>query len=442
MRTAVPYGADTLTADVDWAEPLGVIEVADAPELEDVEEGVRAALEHPIGLERSVFELVRPGETVAVVVSDAFRQTRADRFLPVLVNGLNDVGIPDDRIRIIFATGTHRAPTPVEQAAILGPEMYRRLGARAVVHNAHDEANLEYVGTTRRGTVVRINRHALACDRLIATGAVVLHYFGGFGGGRKSIVPGIAAAETIARNHANNLDPVSDRLNPDVRIGVLDGNPVAEDMMEAARLVQVDFILNTVLNRDAQIAGIFAGELEAAHRAAARRALELFAVPIERRADLVVASAGANKNFVQSHKALFNAWQAMNPGGRIVFAARCPEGLGGEQFVKWLRRRDRADIIAGLREKAEINGQTALSTIEKAPSALFVTELDEADVALLRGRKVPDLAAALERAREELRAADIERPTVYVMPSAGYTVPFPQDAPAARPMADAAPPRR
>lgn len=428
MRITLPYGPETLSADIDWARPLGVLEVADVPEVPDVEGAIRRALDEPIGMPGRVFDFFNAGESVAILVSDAFRQTRADRFLPVLVNGLNEAGIPDGNIQIIFATGTHRAPTPAEQALILGPEIHGRLGGRAIVHNPHDPAELEYVGTTQRGTEVRVNRHALACDRLVATGAAVLHYFGGFGGGRKSILPGIASAETIARNHANNLDPHSDRLNPNVRIGVIDGNPVAEDMIEAARLVEVDFILNTVLNRHAQIAGVFAGELEAAHLAAADFARRLFAVSVEERTDLVVASAGPNKNFVQSHKALFNAWQALKPGGRIVLAARCPEGPGGEQFTKWLRRRDRADIIAGLREKAEINGQTALSTIEKAPSTIFVTEMPEEDVALLRGRKAPTLEAALEQARAELRAEGVENPTVYVMPSAAYTVPFLEEA--------------
>lgn len=425
MKFTLPYGTDTIEAGLDGSRLLGTLDVADAPELPDVDNAIRQAIEKPIGLDHGLFGAFRPGETVALLVSDSFRQTRADVFLPVLVEALNRAGIRDEDMLVVYTTGTHRGPTPAEQQAILGPDIYRRLGARAVAHDAHDDANLAEVGTTRRGTRVRINRRVLACDRLVVTGTVVLHYFGGFGGGRKSVVPGVAGADTIARNHSMNLDPGSDRLNPDVRIGVLDGNPVAEDMLEGARFVKVDAIFNTVLNRHGRIAAVFAGEMDAAHRAAAAYALDLYAVPIPERADLVVASAGAAKNFVQSHKALFNAYQAMKPGGRIVFAARCAEGPGGEQFAKWLRRRDRADIIAGLREKAEINGQTALSTLEKAPSAYFVTEMTDADVALLRGRKAPSLHAALESARYDLRAAGIDTPTVYLMPSAGYSVPFP-----------------
>ncbi|MDX9974665.1 MAG: nickel-dependent lactate racemase [FCB group bacterium] len=420
----MPYGGTTLCADIPWGRALGTLDVADAPELPRLDEAVREALVAPLGMERGLFDIVRPGESVALIVSDSFRQTRADRFLPVLVDGLNRAGIRDGDIQVCYSTGTHRGPAPEEQKLILGAEMYARLGGHAFAHDAHDSANLELLGTTRRGTPVWINRRVLACDRIVATGTVVLHYFGGFGGGRKSIVPGIAGVETISRNHSMNLDPHSDRLNPDVRIGVLDGNPVAEDMLEAAQFVPVDFILNTVLNRQGRIAGLFAGEMDAAHRAACRMAYELYSAPIDEQADLVVASAGSAKNFVQSHKALFNAYQAVKPGGRIVFVAPCPEGPGSEQFTQWLRRRDRADIIAGLRERAEINGQTALSTVEKAPLACFVTEMGEDSVALLRGRKAESLTDALNKAHAELTALGTPDPTVWLMPSAGYTVPF------------------
>jgi nickel-dependent lactate racemase len=423
MRIEMPYGGDRVAADIDWGRSLGTLDVADAPALHDPAAAVEEALVNPIGLKGSLFDAVRPGESVALIVSDSFRQTRADQFLPILVDRLNAAGIRDEAMHVCFSTGTHRAPTPAEAERILGTELYRRFAPRAFAHDAHDSANLQFLGTTRRGTPVWVNKRVLACDRIVATGTVVLHYFGGFGGGRKSVVPGIAGVETISRNHSMNLDPHSDRLNPDVRIGALDGNPVAEDMLEAARFVPVDFILNTVLNRRGEIAAVFAGEMDAAHRVACQRAYDLYATPIRERADLVIASAGTAKNFVQSHKALFNAFQALKPGGRIVFVARCEEGPGGEQFVKWLRRRDRDDIIAGLRERAEINGQTALSTFEKAPSALFVTGMTAQDVALLRGRKADSLVEALNLARAELAASGIENPTVWRMPSAAYTVP-------------------
>jgi nickel-dependent lactate racemase len=424
MKIELPYGSENVSAELDWGDCLGTLDIADTPELPDLERSIDRTLRSPIGLDFHLFDTVAPGETVAIIVSDAFRKTAINRVLPVLIAGLREEGIREEDIRFIFATGTHRAPTPEEQAEILGARMYKRFEARLFVHDAHDEANCEPVGTTSRGTPVKINKRALECDRIITTGAVVFHYFGGFGGGRKSIVPGISSVETISHNHAMNLDPREDRLNPDVRIGVLEGNPVAEDMLEAAHFVNVDYTICTVLNRQGQIAGLFSGELDAAHRAAAGFARQLYAVPIERHADLVVASSGPTRNFVQSHKALYNAYQAVRPNGRIVLLARCEEGLGGEQFQKWVRLGGPRDVIAGLRRQSEINGQTALSTLGKGPITVLVTDMPEADVVLLKARKAVDLAEALTIARDALAHAGTDSPTYYVMPSAAYTVPF------------------
>ncbi|HOZ47985.1 MAG TPA: nickel-dependent lactate racemase [Candidatus Hydrogenedentes bacterium] len=421
----MPYGEGLVQAPMPHGQPLGTIEIQEAPPLPRVVEAIRKAINNPIGSDRGLFDLVNPGERITILVSDEFRLTGAEHVVPVLVNGLNEAGIPDAAIRIVFATGAHRPPTESEQTRILGEVMWNRLRSQLHVHDPRDRANLAYVGSTSRGTPVELNRRALDCDRLVATGAVVLHYFAGFGGGRKSIVPGIASIETIAHNHAMNLDPYQDRLNPAVQIGALNGNPVAEDMLEAARLIRVDFIVNTVLDRHGRIAAAFAGELDAAHRAAAQCARERFAVAIRGKADLVIASAGPAKNFVQSHKALFNAYQAVKPDGRIVFLAQCQEGLGGEQFTQWLRLGSPEHIFAELRKHSEINGQTALSTLQKTPITDMVTDLCDADVELLGARKAHSLAQAIARALDALTAAGQTDPTYYLMPSACYTVPFP-----------------
>ncbi len=425
MHIRLPYGTEHLEAELTWGRHLGTLDIADAPAIDNIAAAARRAIETPIGLHAGLGELVQPDDTVAIVVSDAFRHTGIDQILPTLIDLLNRAGIRDEDILFTFASGTHRPPTEAEQARILGQAVYDRFRGRAFLHDPHDEDNLLFMGYTSRGTPVKLNRRVQDCDHVIVTGAVVLHYFGGFGGGRKSILPGIASAETIARNHALNLDPAQDRLNPAVRIGALDGNPVAEDMLEAAQLAKVDYVINTVLNREGRIAGIFAGDLDAAHRVAAQFAHRLFTVNLKRRADLVIASAGNPKNFIQSHKALFNAYQAVKPEGRIILLTPSPEGFGGDTFARWLKLGDRAAIIAELRKRAEINGQTALSTIEKAPITTFITELPEKDVAILGGRKAESLQQALEFVRRDFNQADVKEPAYYVMPSASYTVPLP-----------------
>ena len=237
------------------------------------------------------------------------------------------------------------------------------------------------------------------------------------------MVPGISGLKTIAANHSLNLDPAANRLNADVAIGRLAGNPVAEDMLEGALLGPPCFLINSVLNRDGAISGLFCGGLKQAHEAACTFARNQFVLPITSQADVVVASAGTCKNFVQSHKALYNAYQAVKPEGIIILAAPAPEGYGGNRFQEWIALGSRDAIIAELRKNAEINGQTALSTLEKAQITLFITELTADEVGALGGEKASNLSVALDVARQRLARSGIHRPTCYLMPSAGYTVP-------------------
>ena len=423
MRIVLPYGETRLEAEWAGGVCLGTLDVAGVPALEDVPEAVLRVLRRPTGAVPPLREIVRPGERVAIVVSDSFRHTGIDECLPSLIEELLGAGVKDSGLRFVFATGTHRAPNEEERVRILGEEVYRRFHPQTFSHDPWDRENLVFAGATTRGTPVWVNKRVRECERIIATGAAVLHYFGGFGGGRKSILPGIAGVESIARNHSLNLHPTEDRLNPEVRIGVMDGNPVAEDMLEGARLCGVDFILNTVMNREGRVAGVFGGELEAAHQAAADFARSLFVAPFARPADLVIASAGTAKNFIQSHKALFNAFQCLSPRGRAVFLCCAPEGLGGNRFREWLKLGSREAIIAELRKNAEINGQTALSTLEKARRSIFVTGLSKKDTECMGARRADSLEAALDQAVSELAGEGIHGRDYYLMPSASYTVP-------------------
>jgi len=430
IEIEIPYGSEIVQVTLPAGKLLDSIDVTDTPGLADRagvadrERLIREAIDSPIGLEKSIFQIVSPGETVAIVVPDSFRTTRIEQVLPILVEGLIEAGISESDITFVYATGTHRGPTPDEERIILGDAIYERFKNQAFSHDPRDEDNLVYVGTTSRGTKVHINRRVQEADRVIATGAVVLHYFGGFGGGRKSIVPGVASISSIASNHSMNLHPTEDEIDPAVRIGGLEGNPVAEDILEATQKSHVDYIVNTVLNGDSEIAAVFAGELEAAHLEATKLAHSQFATNIDEQADIVIAASPSTQNFVQTHKALFNAYQAVKPDGRIILLAPCPEGLGGDQFAKWLRLGSREAIIAGLRKESEINGQTALSTIQKAPITYVVTEMTDDDVRMMRGRPTESLDDAVSRAFADLAADGRSEPTVYLMPSAAYTVPF------------------
>ncbi len=424
MHIELPYGHYQQTAVLDWGRCLGVLDITDAPPLYNLEALVQHGLEAPIGLTKPVYDAIRPGESIVIIVSDSFRHTGVEKLLPTLLHALQQHGVAEEDIAFVFATGSHRPPTETEQERILGSAVYQRFHSRAYAHDPYDEAQLVYVGETTRGTPVRINRHVQKADHVLLTGAVVLHYFGGFGGGRKSLCPGVAGIDTIAHNHALNLDATEDTLDPAVCIGVLDSNPVAEDMLEAAQFCRVDAIINTVLNRHGEIAGVFIGELDAAHRQAAAFAYNLFTAPIKERADFVIASAGPAKNYIQSHKALFNAYQAVKPGGSIILLTESPEGYGGNKFAQWLSLGSPEAIIRELRKNAEINGQTALSTLEKSKNAYFVTALSDSEVLALGGQKADSLQQALDSLHVQYQQRGLEAPTFYLMPSAAYTVPI------------------
>ena len=422
MKIVIPYGSETLEADADWLRPLGTLDVGEVVALGDIPAAVFDGLGHPIG-GAPLHERLQVGGSVVIVVSDSFRKTGVDRMLPALLTWLGERGVSDESVSFLVATGSHRGPTEPELDEILGEAVHRRFAGQIYTHDPTDRDNLVSLGTTGRGTPVLLNRRAVEAGTLIVTGTVVLHYFGGFGGGRKSILPGLSGLETIAANHALNLDPEEDTLNPAVEIGRMAGNPVAEDMLEGTLLGPDAFLINTVLDRHGRIARIFMGDLVAAHEAACAFSASLYTVRIPERADLVIASAGSAKNFIQSHKSLYNASQAARPEGRILLATPAGEGYGGNKFAEWLALGNRGAIIGALRKNAEINGQTALSTLEKARRTVFLTEMDGDLVVAMGGRRADSLASALTLLREEFAQAGIQDPTCYIMPSASVTVP-------------------
>ncbi len=391
------------------------------------DEAIAAALGHPIwpnGAGPAVENCIQPGETVCLVVSDQTRKTAAHRVLPVLLRRLTGRGCKTSDIFILVATGIHRPPTPAELVKILGADLAAAFAGRIFIHNPDDGNGLISIGRTRRGHDVRLNRRAVEADRLVLLGAAAYHYHAGFGGGRKSLIPGLAARATIAYNHSLTLDPEQDRIFPGVAIGRLDANPVAEEMLEGARLHPPDFIVNTVLTPDGQLAGVFAGDLDLAHRAACRLVEKIDRVDISRKADLVVADAGGAGNWIQAHKALFNASQAIQEAGLVVLNAPCSEGLGNERFRYWITQPSLAEIYRGLRQSPEVNGQTALSTRLRGARAILVTGMNARDVADLRIATAPDQESAVRLALDELARAGIKRPTYYLMPEAMAVVPF------------------
>jgi lactate racemase len=309
----------------------------------------------------------KPGEKVVIVTSDITRHTGSEIYLPLLVERLNRQGIPDRDVEILVALGIHRPQTHHEHARILGA-LHGRIRVRD--HDCDDNAGLVSIGRTPNGINVRINRTAVEADRLILTGVIGFHYFAGFGGGRKSVLPGIASRQACMASHFTVLNPGhGSGKNQQAVTGNLVNNPVHQAMNEACALAAPDFILNTVLSPDRQIIAAFAGHWREAHEAGCRFYREHFSYPLRKKADLVIVSSGGfpkDINLIQAHKSMEYAAQALKDDGVMILLAECRDGFGNSGFFSWFRHKQLEKFEAALREQYEINGQTAYSTLQKA----------------------------------------------------------------------------
>ena len=384
-------------------------------------DAIRAALAAPLGTP-TLDGIVAPGDQVVIVTSDITRPTGSEYYLPLLIDELNRCGIGDSNIEIVIGLGIHRRQTDAEHRKILGAA-YGRVAVTD--HDCDDPTQLVDLGRTASGLPVEVNRRVVEADRVIVTGTVSLHYFAGFGGGRKGLIPGIASRRTCMATHFAIFNPpeIGGR-QPRARPAVLDGNPVHEAILAAARMVAPDFLLNTVLTTDKRIAAVFCGDLEQAHLAGCTLARELFTVPLARPADLAVVSCGGHPkdiNFVQAHKALDYGVQAVVPGGTVILLAACPDGFGNPTFFDWFRYQDLGKFEAALRARYEINGQTAYATLAKARTwrLILVSGFSAEQTARMGMEKAADLDEALRMAYERL-PADAK---VVIIPDGGTVLP-------------------
>ena len=325
----LPYGKNEVCARIPARNYLGNIEAKEKPSVIDPRAEILRALNEPIG-SKPLNEIVKPDHIIAIVVDDMTRPAPSSIMVPPLLDTLNELGVKDGNITIIFGCGTHRAVKPEEAINLLGEAVVNRV--KVISHNCRAE-DLVPMGTTNiLGTKVSVNKTFAEADVRILTGDIELHYYAGYGGGRKSVLPGVSSIETIQHNHAN-------LLHPNAKTGVLQGNPVHMDMVEAARLAKVDFILNVVTNSKNEIVKAFAGDLEKAFYEGVKLVEEMYKVPIDRRADIVIVSPGGHPmdlDLYQAYKGVDSALEAVKRGGVIIWVAECPEGHGHEVFYNWM----------------------------------------------------------------------------------------------------------
>jgi nickel-dependent lactate racemase len=347
---------------------MGVLEPRSSDAAPDEVAVVRKALAHPIGCRR-LRDLVAPGQRVAIVTSDLTRPCPSERLLPYLLDELGEAGIRDQDITVVLALGLHRPMTDLEIETAVGPAVWCRL---PVIN--HDPTDVVRLGATSRGTPVEIFRPVMEADVRICVGNLELHYFAGYSGGAKAILPGCASRATVQANHAM-------MVKAEACAGRLNGNPLRADLEEGAAMVGIDFVLNVVVDSKHRISSAVAGEVTKAHRQGCELVARQGIVPIDELADIVLVSAGGfpkDLNLYQAQKALDNAAHAVRQGGTIILLAECNEGLGNATFQAWLQDAQSADeILDRIQREFVLGGHkaAAVATVLKRASVSLVSSL-------------------------------------------------------------------
>ena len=330
MRTIkIPYYTSSLDLHVQEENLKAVITAKTDEYVAQLSEAelVRQALENPIGTPR-LKELAKGKKKVTLVTSDHTRAVPSKLTLPILLAEIRE-GNPDADITILIATGLHRATTEAEQRRMFGDNIVDN--EKIAVNDAFKDEDFAYVRTLPSGAELWVNKLALECDLLITEGFIEPHFFAGFSGGRKSILPGICNAATVNENHSYKA--IS---SPYSTTGVLEHNPIHEDMVCAARAVNTQFILNVALNGEKKVIAAFAGDLEEAHATGVQFVRELAQCP-SITGDIVITSNGGyplDQNLYQSPKAVATAEACCVEGGVIIMCASCFDGMGGTHFEK------------------------------------------------------------------------------------------------------------
>ena len=317
---------------------------------------------------------------VAVVLADKTRLCGYPEFLPVLLDTLENYGALWDEITVFIAYGTHGCQTDEECLAAYG-DTYKKV--RFIHHDCMDNNCFVNLGKTSRDTQVLIRRDILKAGFLITFGAISHHYFAGYGGGRKMIFPGLGQREAIYHNHGLFLDPDRHTLSPFCQSGILDGNPLAEDLAEHETFRPADLAIHGILDSKGNVCDLLPGVGNDHFRKACAehgKNCEIFST---REYDLVIASCGGypkDINFIQSHKAIDNAAKFVRDGGRLIVLAECFDGVGSKTFLPWFDMGDWGRAFNKLSENYEGNGGTALSMMSKLQriKILLVTKLSDA----------------------------------------------------------------
>jgi lactate racemase len=402
MSKTFAFGKSGIEVSIPGEYDCTVIESRNVPALVDANSALQQALDHPLA-SASVCDLARGKKTVAIVVCDITRPAPNSLTLPPLLDRLHRSGISREGITILIATGLHRAATPAEVDQIVGPEIARAY--RVISNDARATGQHRHLGASHRGTPIYIHNEFVSADLHITLGFIEPHLMAGYSGGRKLVVPGVAAEPTIKTIHS----PLFMR-EPLATEGSIEGNPLHDELLEIARIARHHFILDVTLTRDRQISGVFAGNPVVAHAAGVRFVQESCLTYLDEPSDLVITSSAGfplDLTFYQSVKALTAAQHLIKKGGRILVVAECAEGVGSSEFATSLKNIQ--SFEAYLDEIARPPVQIDQWQVEKLAFAALRSELffytpgvQAEDLGILKNRYFPILKDALTAATANL----------------------------------------
>ena len=372
MKIGLPYGKKTLSINVPKNNLLDVIYPNEIKPERTAEEYIRLALDKPMGTKR-LCELAKKDNKVVIVVDDYTRPCPTWAMLPSVLKEIYSSGIKENDVTIIFATGSHREVKQEEALHLLGGDYANRLN---YISNNFKGNDFTYVGSTSKGTDVKVKNAFIDADIKILLGDVEIHYFAGYGGGRKSILPGISHYSTIQDNYQKNF------FHHASKPGVLISNPMYKNMTEGARLANPSFCLNIVQNSKNEIVGAFAGDFDIVLRKGASLVDKMYKIKIREKADIVLTAADGSPhdvNLYQAYKAIHLSLNAVRDNGIIILAAECPDGHGSQPYYEWMKKYTKEEMEEMLGKEFTIGGHKAyyhLKALEKA-RMFIVSDMDK-----------------------------------------------------------------
>ena len=411
MELSFKIGSRTETLDIEDSMVLDVLMPDDLPEGLDEAKLVKDALHEPVGTGK-LKDIVKPGETIAIITSDITRPCPTCSIMPSLLDELYEAGIRKEDITLFFALGSHRKQTEEEKKHLAGERAYAEIRCLD-----SDPDDVVHVGTTSRGTPVDFDRRVMEADRRICLGNVEYHYFAGYSGGAKAMMPGVSTRDAIQYNHRHMVKPES-------CAGRLEGNPVREDIEEAGEMGKIDFIVNVVLNTKKEIVYAVSGDVTAAHRKACAFLDRFYMRPIRQKADIVIVSQGGKPkdlNLYQTQKALDNAKHAVKDDGAVILIGSCAEGFGESHFTEWMTTYTNPhDMVEEIQRHFILGAHkaAAIAMVREKADIYLVSDMDPSVVEKTILKPAGNLKEAFEAA-----AAGRTNPTVIAMPYGGSTLP-------------------